>query len=209
MWLHPPAPRFLPDDAVDPEGADLTWAYCWPAGQALARDLQRHADCRGRRVADLGCGRGGLGAIALEAGAAEVAFCDGSERALGHVREAILLNHANDRATAYRHRWGDPLPAAPWDLILGGDLVYRTVHLPALCASIAASLAADGLVLLSDSRHAADAEVAAVAARHGLRCAWSRENGYALYRCTHGSSRDPSSFSADPPPTSSACAPSA
>jgi predicted nicotinamide N-methyase len=124
MWQFPPDPRFQPDDAEDPAGADLTWAYDWPAGRGLARDLADLADCRGRRVADLGCGRGGLGAVALQAGAAAVAFCDGSARALAYVAEAIRLNQAGARARCHIHRWGEPLPDGPWDLILGGDLLY-------------------------------------------------------------------------------------
>ncbi|MCK6490628.1 MAG: protein N-lysine methyltransferase family protein [Planctomycetes bacterium] len=181
-WLLPPDPRFLPDDAADPAGADLTWAYDWPAGRGLARDLAALADCRGRRVADLGCGRGGLGAAALQAGAAAVAFCDGSARALAYVAEAVRLNQAGDRARCHIHRWGEPLPDGPWDLILGGDLLYRPAVVPALLASIAASLAAEGCALLSDMRHQADDEIEASAGQQGLTTRWQQADGYALYR---------------------------
>ncbi len=53
---------------------------------------------------------------------------------------------------------------------------------PALLASIAASLAADGCALLSDMRHQADDEIVASAGQRGLTTRWQQADGYALYR---------------------------
>lgn len=179
----PDALSFLAEDAAEPGGADLTWAYAWPAGERMAAELAALVDCSGQRVADLGCGRGHLGLMALNQGAAELTFCDGSPRPLAWVAAVLTANHLNDRGHGVLHTWGAPIPHGPYPLILGGDILYRPEHIPALVASIAASLTADGVALLADPRTQPDPTLCAASAAAGLIATHERRAaGYTLTR---------------------------
>ncbi len=170
-------------DDVEPGGADLTWAYAWPAGERLGGELAAVVDCTGRRVADLGCGRGNLGLRALQLGARQVGFCDGSMRPLTWIRAVVTANHYAGRADCHQHVWGTPLPDGPWDVILGGDILYRPECVPAIVASVAASLAAGGVALLSDPRTEPDDGLRQAALAHGLVLDYERRiTGYTVVR---------------------------
>ena len=158
-----------------------TWAYTWPAGRRLAAVLPEIAALAGRRVVDLGCGRGLLGLWALEYGAT-VLFADASPYPLAWI-EALLKAHPQhaSRATTAVHRWGDPLPDAPWDIILGGDILYRPECHPALMTTIATSLPEDGVALLADPRTCLEEQLPAMAAAAGLDMRTDRhEAGFTL-----------------------------
>lgn len=158
---------------------DDTGAYAWPAGRRLARDLAAVVDCRGRTVCDLGCGQGALGRAALAAGAARVVFLDGDPAALESARAAC-----NDpRAEFHPQRWGEPVPVAPCDLVLGGDVLYRPPFFAALLASVAAALAPEGEALLSDPRQQLEDELLPLAAAAGLTWSTERRADYTLVRC--------------------------
>jgi predicted nicotinamide N-methyase len=163
--LQAPPPPQLGDQPAD---SDLTWAYPWPAGLRFSAVLARFADCRARRIADLGCGRGNLGLTALLASAAQVVFADRSATALAFVEAVLGANGLAARGLIARHEWGTPIPGAPFDLILGGDILYRPAFFPHLLASIAHSLASDGHALLADPRQRLDAELPDLAAAAGV-----------------------------------------
>jgi SAM-dependent methyltransferase len=156
--------------------SDLTGGYAWPAGDRMARDLHAVAAFAGRRVLDLGCGPGQLGRRALALGAATVVFADGSAAVV-----AALAGFA-----AVEHRWGDPVPGAPFDVILGGDILYRPECFADLLRSIALALAPDGVALLSDPRPVLDAELPALAAAAHLTWTTARRADYTLATLTHG-----------------------
>lgn len=161
-----------------------TWAYVWPAGLRLAHDLSE-TDIRGRRICDLGCGRGLLGLTALKLGAAHVSFCDASSEVLHYVSLCIERNGLSQRSVCLQHRWGQPLPDGPYDLILGGDILYRPELFEALINSIASGLAPHGSALLSDPRHQLEAEVSVLAMAHRLTASIQRHETYTLiiFRC--------------------------
>ena len=102
-----------------------TWAYDWPAGLRLAHNLGELYQLQGKKVCDLGCGRGTLGLCALQLGAAHVDFCDGSAQVLSYVQKVLDCNHFLDTAQCHVHQWGKPLPLKSYDIILGGDILYR------------------------------------------------------------------------------------
>ncbi|MBA3938927.1 MAG: methyltransferase domain-containing protein [Planctomycetes bacterium] len=180
-WLRIPATA--PDPAAAPPDTDLTWAYGWPAGQKLGADLGDLVDCRGLRVADLGCGRGHNGFSALALGAAMVAFADGSALALEFVAAVAAANDLAPRCRTHLHQWGEPLPQAPFDLILGGDILYRPDWFDRLLGTLAASLAPHGLALFSDPRQALDADLPRLASAAGLTWETTRQaRGYTLVR---------------------------
>ena len=106
--LRPPSPEELIDEAAFDEEEFLPyWAELWPSGLALARHVAAR-EVRGLRILELGCG-------------------------LGLPEEAIeLLRQNAERNEAFlrvaRVRWSEPEPllrAAPWDLVLGADLLYE------------------------------------------------------------------------------------
>jgi SAM-dependent methyltransferase len=149
----------------------------------MAGELALIARCADLRIADLGCGRGHLGLAALALGARHVAFCDGSPRPLAWVAAVLAHNHLADRAACHQHRWGSPVPDGPYDLILGGDILYRGDAIPALVHSIADSLAPDGIALLGDPRSAPDPVLLEALASTGLTATHlRREAGYTLTR---------------------------
>ncbi len=145
-----------------------TWAYTWPAGQRLASVLPSLVTLTGRRVVDLGCGKGLLGLWALEHGAT-VLFADASPHPLAWIEALLAANpqHAPRARTAI-HRWGAVLPGGPWELILGGDILYRPECHAALMTTIAISLHPHGQALLADPRSGLEEDLPHLAAAAGL-----------------------------------------
>ena len=161
--------------------ADLTWAYPWPAGERLAADLAEIADCRGLRIAEMGCGRGRSGLTALLLGAAEVLFADIAAEPLSYVTEAMAANQVSNRGRTSLHAWGDRLPGAPFDLLIGADILYRPAFHASLLKSIASSLHPAGQCLLADPRTELEPELPLLAAACGL--SWRQQRralGYTL-----------------------------
>ncbi len=99
------------------------WAFAWPGGQALARELLDRPDrVRGRRVLDVGAG-GGIAAIAAaKAGARAVMAAEIDRFAL-----AALAINAADNGAAVTLFDGDPIGRMDLDaqIVLIGDLCYE------------------------------------------------------------------------------------
>ena len=148
--------------------ADLTWAYPWPAGERLAADLGSVIDCRGLRIAELGCGRGLTGLTALMLGAAEVVFTDIAAEPLVYVVTALRANQMQNRGRTALHAWGEPLPGGLFDVLIGADILYRPTFHGALLRSISSSLAPLGRCLLADPRTELEPELPLLAAACGL-----------------------------------------
>ena len=183
--MEPILPPWRPELAPPAGDADLTWAYPWPAGERLARDLAQVLDPRGLRVAELGCGRGRCGLTALLLGAAEVVFCDLAPEPLAYVQEALTANGVADRGSTCLHHWGDPLPGAPYDLLIGADILYRPSFHRLLLTSLALALAEHGQVLLADPRTELEAELPQIATELGLTWQPQRRPGnYTLVMVT-------------------------
>lgn len=188
LRLPPWRPTLAPADG----DADLTWAYPWPAGERLARDLPalqaQIPTMRGGRLAEIGCGRGHAGLHALLHGAAHVTFCDLVAEPLAYVAEALRLNQWEARGTVQRHAWGEPIPGGPYQGILGADILYRPAFQPALLTSIASSLTRDGWALLADPRSILEQELPHIAAEFGL--SWSTQRRPGPYTLTMLQRRD-------------------
>jgi predicted nicotinamide N-methyase len=95
------------------------WAFCWGAGQALARHLLDHPELvRGRTVVDFGAGSAVAGIAAARAGAAKVIAVDIDPIALGMAEHNALLNQvALEVALAVPDEW---------DVLLASDVLYET-----------------------------------------------------------------------------------
>ena len=94
------------------------FAFCWGAGQVLARYVLDHPEIvRGRRVVDFGAGSGVVGIAAALAGAAEVVPVDPDTEA----RDAALANAELNGVTLR------PALQVPddWDLLLAADVLYE------------------------------------------------------------------------------------
>ena len=100
------------------------WAELWPSGVALARVVAEQ-DLAGARVLELGAGLG-LPSLAAALRGAQVLATDWAEEAVALLRENAAANGLALRAE--RVRWDDPgllLAEAPWDVVLGADLLYE------------------------------------------------------------------------------------
>jgi len=123
--VRPPSADELIDEAAFDEEEFLPyWAELWPSGLALARHVAGR-DLAGLRVAELGCGLG-LPSLAAALRGADVLATDWAEDAIELLRRNAERNGVFLRVA--RVRWSEPEPllrAAPWDLVLGADLLYE------------------------------------------------------------------------------------
>jgi predicted nicotinamide N-methyase len=143
--LQPQEAADLPDVAgVEWAPVAPYWSVLWRSGVALARELDGLA-LRGLRVVELGCGLAVPSIAAARAGAAVLAT-DACAEAL----ELVTRNaHANDvpieTATA---NWAEPdelVRRAPFDLVLGADVLYERAAV-AMLLSLLPRLAPEALV---------------------------------------------------------------
>jgi predicted nicotinamide N-methyase len=122
---RPPQPDALIDeDAFDEDEFLPYWAELWASGVALAAVVGT-LDVRGRRVLELGAGLG-LPSLAAALRGAEVLATDWAADAVALLRENAGRNRIALRAE--RVRWDEPGPLlreAPWDVVLGADLLYE------------------------------------------------------------------------------------
>jgi predicted nicotinamide N-methyase len=118
------AEALLSEEAFEHEEFLPYWAELWPSAIALARVVRRR-DVEGLRVLELGCGLG-LPSIVAALGGAQVLATDWSPEGL----EVAELNAARNRAELETAlvSWAGAEPlvrSAPWELVLGADLLYE------------------------------------------------------------------------------------
>ena len=132
--LRPPSADELIDEATFDEEEFLPyWAELWPSGLALARHVAG-LELAGRKVLELGCGLG-LPSLAAALRGADVLATDWAEDAIELMRRNAERNGA--LLGVARVRWSEPellLRAAPWDLVLGADLLYEERNADQLAA---------------------------------------------------------------------------
>jgi predicted nicotinamide N-methyase len=136
----------IDEAAFDEEEFLPYWAELWPSGLTLARHVAG-LELGGLKVLELGCGLG-LPALAAALRGGQVLATDWAEEAV-----ELLLRNAERNAVflrAARVRWSEPEPllrAAPWDLVLGADLLYEARNVEQLAALLPAL---GGEVLLAE-----------------------------------------------------------
>lgn len=121
------------------------WAFAWPGGQALARQVLDGPPLHGRRVLDFaaGCGIAGI-AAALRGAAVECAEID--PMALAACRLNAALN-----GVALATPPGDVVGSPNrWDVILAGDVCYEAPMTAHILPWLRAMAAAGAEVLLAD-----------------------------------------------------------
>jgi predicted nicotinamide N-methyase len=123
--LRPPqADALIDEEAFDDDEFLPYWAELWPSGLALAEAVAA-LDLRGLRVLELGAGLG-LPSLAAALGGADVLATDWAADAVALLPENAARNEASLRSAGAR--WDDPhelVAGAPWDLVLGADLLYE------------------------------------------------------------------------------------
>ena len=123
--LRPPqADELIDEEAFDEDEFLPYWAELWPSGLALAEAVAG-LELRGLRVVELGAGLG-LPSLVAALGGADVLASDWAADAV----ELLELNAERNGIAlrAARVRWDEPEPLlaeAPWELVLGADLLYE------------------------------------------------------------------------------------
>jgi predicted nicotinamide N-methyase len=134
------------------------WADLWPSAHVLAAELARR-DLTGTRVLELGCGVG-LPSIMASLAGAEVLATDWYDEALVLARANAVANGARIETMALD--WRDPPEAlsarAPFDLIIGADILYEQRNGIALAALVPTVAGTHSELLIADPRrpHAAE-----------------------------------------------------
>jgi len=132
--VRPPSADELIDESLFDEDEFLPyWAELWPSGLALARHVAT-LEVDGRKVLELGCGLG-LPSLAAALRGADVLATDWADDAIELLRTNAERNGASLRVE--RVRWSESEPllhGAPWDLVLGADLLYEERNAEQLAA---------------------------------------------------------------------------
>jgi predicted nicotinamide N-methyase len=118
------AEALLDERAFEHEEFLPYWAELWPSGVALARRIAARA-LKGARVLELGCGLG-LPSLAAALAGGRVLATDWSPQAIELLRDNAERNDAELELEIAD--WAHPealVERAPWDLVLGADLLYE------------------------------------------------------------------------------------
>jgi predicted nicotinamide N-methyase len=118
------AEALLDERAFEHEEFLPYWAELWPSGVALARRVAGRS-LRGARVLELGCGLG-LPSLAAALAGGRVLATDWSPQAIELLRDNAERNDAGLELEIAD--WAHPealIERAPWDLVLGADLLYE------------------------------------------------------------------------------------
>ncbi|MGB1377297.1 MAG: class I SAM-dependent methyltransferase [Miltoncostaeaceae bacterium] len=150
---RPPSAEDLIDEAEFADDERLPyWAEIWPSGRVLC-DLLAGMDLRGRSVIELGGGIGtgamvasmrGARALATDWYPAAIAFSRWNAANLGLDMRAEVMD------------WRDPparvLAGAPYDLVVGADILYEARNGVALAALIPRMCGPGTQVIIADPR---------------------------------------------------------
>jgi predicted nicotinamide N-methyase len=136
------ADALLDERAFEHEEFLPYWAELWPSGVALARRVAARA-LRGARVLELGCGLGLPSLAAAQAGG-RVLATDWSPQAIELLERNAARNDARLETAIVDWRAPEAIvERAPWDLVLGADLLYERRNVPLLLALLPRLLASD------------------------------------------------------------------
>jgi predicted nicotinamide N-methyase len=143
------AEALLDERAFEHEEYLPYWAELWPSGVALARRVAVRA-LRGARVLELGCGLG-VPSLAAALAGGRVLATDWSPQAIELLRDNAARNGAELQTAIVD--WARPaelLEHAPWELVLGADLLYERRNVEPLLELLPPLLGARGELWLAD-----------------------------------------------------------
>jgi predicted nicotinamide N-methyase len=151
------AEALLDERAFEHEEFLPYWAELWPSGVALARRVAART-LRGARVLELGCGLG-LPSLAAALAGGRVLATDWSPQAIELLRGNAERNGAAlETALVDWQRPAPLLERAPWDLVLGADLLYERRNVAPLLALVPPLLGERGELWLADPGRAPAAD---------------------------------------------------
>jgi predicted nicotinamide N-methyase len=151
------ADALLDERAFEHEEYLPYWAELWPSGVALARRVASRA-LKGARVLELGCGLG-LPSLAAALAGGRVLATDWSPQAIELLRDNAERNGAElETAIVDWQRPAPLLERAPWDLVLGADLLYERRNVAPLLELLPPLLGARGELWLADPGRAPAAD---------------------------------------------------
>ena len=143
------AEALLDDRAFEHEEFLPYWAELWPSGVALARRVAARA-LKGARVLELGCGLG-LPSLAAALAGGRVLATDWSPQAIELLHDNAERNDAVlETAIVDWQRPAPLLERAPWDLVLGADLLYERRNVAPLLELLPPLLGERGELWLAD-----------------------------------------------------------
>jgi len=142
------AEALLDERAFEHEEFLPYWAELWPSGVALARRVAGRA-LKGARVLELGCGLG-LPSLAAALAGGRVLATDWSPQAIELLRDNAERNDAELELEIADWAHSEALiERAPWDLVLGADLLYERRNVAPLL-DLVPKLLAKGELWLAD-----------------------------------------------------------
>lgn len=143
------AEELLSEDAFAHEEFLPYWAELWPSALALARAVAARA-LRGARVVELGCGLALPSIVAAQVGG-RVLATDWAPDAIAFAQRnarhnGVEIDTAVESWTQPRRLTGE----APWDLVIGSDLLYERRNVEPLLALLPRLVDARGEVWIAD-----------------------------------------------------------
>jgi predicted nicotinamide N-methyase len=162
------AEELLSEEAFAHEEFLPYWAELWPSALALARAVAARA-LHGGRVVELGCGLG-LPAIVAAQDGGRVLATDWAPDAIAFAQRNARHNGVElDTAV---ESWTQPrrvTAEAPWDLVLGSDLLYEARNVEPLLELLPRLVGARGEAWIADpGRAPAERFLAAAAERFAI-----------------------------------------
>jgi predicted nicotinamide N-methyase len=143
------AEALLDERAFEHEEFLPYWAELWPSGVALARRVAARA-LKGARVLELGCGLG-LPSLAAALAGGRALATDWSPQAMDLLR--VNAEHNGAELETAIVDWKEPaaiVDRAPWDLVLGADLLYERRNVEPLLVLLPRLLGERGELWLAD-----------------------------------------------------------
>lgn len=141
--------ELLTEEAFDHEELLPYWAELWPSSVALAKAIGGRS-LRGARALELGCGLGVVSIAAALAGA-RVLATDWSAESIQFATENAERNGVSIRTEVVD--WGRPdalLAQAPWQLVLGSDVLYERRNVEQMLALLPRLVDRTGEVWIAD-----------------------------------------------------------
>jgi predicted nicotinamide N-methyase len=172
LVLRPREPESLLSEAAFEHDEFLPyWAELWPSALALARAVGARA-LHGARVVELGCGLALPSIVAARSGG-RVLATDWAADAIAFARRNARHNGvAFDTAV---ESWTDPqrvTAEAPWDLVIGSDLLYEARNVEPLLALLPQLVGERGEAWIADpGRAPAERFLVAAAERFEIQSA--------------------------------------
>lgn len=155
--------ELLSEEAFEREELLPYWADLWPSALALARAVAGRT-LRGARVLELGCGLG-LPSVAAALAGGRVTATDWSADAVAFTARNARRNGARlETAVVAWERPEALLARAPWDLVLGSDVLYEARNVPLLAGLLPRLTGARGAAWISDPGRAGAGELLAALA---------------------------------------------